>query len=92
MSVPITIDEKTTTWEVFWCGYKSKRQTGVAIAIRCSKQIKIEEVGQMSPRLIWIDCVENGIKLRVISEYVPTEESSDLRKKEAHKSIKLKTL
>ena len=41
LSVPITIDEKTTTWEVFWSGYKSKRQAGVAIAIRCSKQIKI---------------------------------------------------
>ena len=88
ISVPITTDNTTTTWEVFWSGYKCKRQAGVAIAMRSSKRVKIEEVGQISSRLIWVDCVVNGIKLRIISAYAPTEESSDPRKKYSHKSNK----
>ena len=88
LSLPVTIDDKTTTWEVFWSGYKRKRQAGVAIAIRSSKRVKIEEIGQISPRLIWIDCVVNGIKMRIVSAYAPTEDSSDPRKKDSHKSNK----
>jgi exonuclease III len=88
LSVPITIDNTTTTWDVFWSGYKRKRQAGVAIAIRSTKRIKVEEIGQISPRLIWVDCVVNGSKIRVVSAYAPTEESSDSRKKDVHLSNK----
>ena len=58
---------------MWWSGYKRKREAGVAIAVRSSKSIIIENLEQVSPRLMYIDCVCFGIKIRVISAYAPTE-------------------
>ena len=73
ITVPITIDEKITIWNLWWCGHKHKRQHGVAIAIRSSKSITVEEISNTSPRMIWIDCICYGIKIRIVSAYSPTE-------------------
>ena len=73
MTIPITIDNVTTTWNLFWSGYKKDRRAGVGIAIKASKSIKFGDVNYISPRLLSIDLVCYGIKVRVISAYSPTE-------------------
>ena len=73
ITVPITIDEKITIWNLWCCGHKHKRQHGVAIAIRSSKSITVEDIFNTSPRMIWIDCICYIIKIRIVSAYSPTE-------------------
>ena len=88
VSLPITIDDTKTVWDVYWSGYKKKRAAGVAIAIRKSKYIKIKDIGQVSPRLIWIDCVFNGINMQIVSAYAPTEVSKESAKDQFYKILR----
>lgn len=88
ISLPVTINDTKTEWDVYWSGYKKARKAGVAIAIRKSNKIKIEDFGQVSPRLIWIDCVFYGIRLRIVSAYAPTEEAKDSTKDHFYKTLR----
>jgi hypothetical protein len=69
ITISVTPDDeksKTTEWNVWWTGHKSKRRDGVGIAIRSNKCVTIDDIGHISARLMWIDCVCNGMKIRVI--------------------------
>ena len=45
MSLPITINDTKTEWYVYWSGYKMVREAGVAISIRKSNKMKVEDFG-----------------------------------------------
>ena len=83
VSIPITIDDSINNWTVWWSGYNRKREAGVAIAIKSSKSIVIEDLNQVSPRLMYIDCVCYGTKLRIISAYAPTEANGTQSQKDS---------
>ena len=67
--IPIMIDDETTSWNVWWSGYECKREHGVGIAVKSCKLITIESISQISPRVMFIDCIVYGIKLRVVRAY-----------------------
>ena len=73
LQIPITIDGQTHVWDVWWSGYKKKREYGVAVAIRSKKQIKVENICQISPRLMSVECVCYGMKLKIVCAYAPQE-------------------
>ena len=54
-------------------GKRKKREYGVSIAVRSKKQIVIEDICQVSPRLMYIECRCYGMKLRVVSAYASQE-------------------
>ena len=97
ITVPVTlenVDPTTTTvatstceWNIWWTGHKSKRRDGVGIAIRSTKSVTIEDIGHVSARLMWIDCVCYGMKIRIISAYAPTEEGSENQKVQFYKDL-----
>ena len=80
LSLSVTLDDKTTDWNIWWSGLKKQRRAGVGIAIRSNKNIVMEDIGYVSSRLIWIDCICYGMKLRIICAYAPTEIDSQDQK------------
>ena len=82
------MNDTTTEWDVYWSGYSNQRRAGVAIAIRKSVEMKIVDFGQVSPRLIWIDCIFHGIRLRIVSAYAPTEKAKDSAKDHFYKTLR----
>ena len=83
----MTIDGTTTLWDLWWSGYKKKRVYGVAIAVRSKRQIVIEDVCQVSPRLMYIACRCYGMKLRVVSAHVPQEGRPESEKNSFYKQL-----
>ena len=67
VTIPLTIGDETTKSNVWWSGYKRDRKYGVGIAIRVTKSIIVKNIEQVSPRLMWVECLCYGIKLRIIS-------------------------
>lgn len=59
-------------WDIYWSGFTRKRLHGVAIAIRRDPKVKIIQVSQISPRMMWIDIQHAGLNIRVYSLYAPT--------------------
>ena len=55
--IPITIDDETTSWNVWWSGHKRKREHGIGIAVKSCKSITIENISQISPRVMFMDCI-----------------------------------
>ena len=70
-------------YKFYWCGMNRYRRNGVAIAIRESKEIKLNTIHNVNDRLIAADITVQGFKLRVISCYAPTLDGSSLATKEA---------
>ena len=50
--------------------------------------MKIVDFGQVSPRLIWINCIFHGIRLRIVSAYAPTEEAKYSAKDHFYKTLR----
>lgn len=61
-----------TIWDIYWSGFERKREQGVAIAVKRSKQIEIMQINQVNPRIMWVEVKIRGMKIRVYSVYVPT--------------------
>ena len=55
-------------YELYWSGYSTKRQHGIAIAIKVENGVEIEEVLPVSPRIIVANVT--------ICCYAPTENDS----------------
>ena len=87
LSVPVTIDGTTILWDLWWSGYKKKREYGVAIAVRSKKQIVIEDVCQVSLSLMYIECRCYVMKLRVVSAYAPQEGRPESEKNSFYKQL-----
>ena len=87
ITIPIENDDNETTWNIWWTGHKRKRRDGVAIAIRKNKRVTVEDIGHVSARVMWIDCLCYGIKIRVVSAYAPTEEGSENQKDQFYKEL-----
>ena len=87
LSLSVTLDDKTTDWNIWWSGLKKQRRAGVGIAIRSNKNIVMEDIGYVSSRLIWIDCICYGMKLRIICAYAPTEIDSQDQKDKFYKDL-----
>ena len=47
----------------------------------------MEDIGHVSSRIMWIDCVCYGMKLRVVSAYEPTEQGSQNQKVNFYKEL-----
>ena len=92
VQVSVTTDDETAEWNVWWSGYKRDRKYGVGIAIRISKSVIIQNIEQVSPRLMWIECVCYGIKLRIISAYAPTEDGTSSQKDDFYRQLKEHTV
>lgn len=90
ITIPITVEGEAggiSEWNVWWTGHKSKRRDGVGIAIRSNKCISIEDIRNVSARVMWIDCVCFGMKIRIISAYAPTEDGSGHQKDQFYKDL-----
>ena len=83
----VTIDDTKTEWDIWWSGLKKNRCQGVAIAIRKNKSIQMEDIGHILPRVMWIDCVCYGMKLRIVSAYASTEKGSQNQKETFYKEL-----
>ena len=63
-------------YDFYWCGMQRCKRNGVAIAIRNNPYICVNSIFSVSDRLIAADITINGCKLRIISCYAPTMNSS----------------
>lgn len=67
-------------YRFYYSGYKKfprgKAEAGVMIAVKNSKNIEIEQVNYNSARIISLDLLIQGIKLKVVCCYAPTEMGS----------------
>ena len=61
-----------TTWDIYWSGHDRKRLHGVAIAVKRDHKIKVLQISQISPRMMWIDLQYVGLNIRVYCLYAPT--------------------
>ena len=70
-----------------WCGMKRLRRNGVAIAIRKSLDIVTNGIINVSDRLMAVDVTVKGCKLRIISCYAPTSDSSTTSKHSFYREL-----
>ena len=63
-------------YDFYWCGLQRFKRNGVAIAIRKTPYICVNSIFNVSDRLIAADITIKGCKLRIISCYAPTLNSS----------------
>lgn len=61
-----------TIWDIYWTGFEKKREQGVAIAVKRTRQIEILKINQISPRMMWVELKVRGMTIRVYSIYAPT--------------------
>ena len=87
ISIDVAADDQKAEWNVWWSGMKRKRSYGVAIAIRKQRHLTIEDIGHVSSRVMWIDCICHGMKLRIVCTYAPTEEGSSYQKDTFYKEL-----
>ena len=87
ISIDVAADDQKAEWNVWWSGMKRKRSYGVAIAIRKQRHLTIEDIGHVSSRVMWIDCICHGMKLRIVCTYAPTEEGSSHQKDTFYKEL-----
>lgn len=67
--------EDGTTWDVYWTGFKSKREYGVAICLKRERKLEFlgrSSAAESSERLMWVDIRLCGINIRVFAAYAPT--------------------
>ena len=74
-------------YEVHWSGYKTKKQAGVAIAIRIDNNIDIGEITYDSPRLMTACVNMYGCHIKAVNGYAPTELGTDNAKTSFYKSL-----
>ena len=69
VKIDTNVNDKNFKYELYWSGYSTKRQHGVAIAIKVENGVKIEEVLPVSPRIIVANVTVRGCSLRIICCY-----------------------
>lgn len=72
-------------YNLFWTGQKEYRQHGVGIVIHRLLDMVIDNILNLSKRLIAAKIVVCGYNIQVISAYVPTEKKFCFQKKVLHK-------
>ena len=75
-----------TVWNVIWSGGKSKLH-GVAVCVRESGHMKIENYELVSNRLMSVDLEVCGTKLKVVSAYAPTNKYAIATKEAFYRSL-----
>ena len=74
-------------FEYHWSGYKRKREAGVGILIRVSKDIEINDPDFNEPRVMGINLIVHGFNLRIVNAYAPTDCDNSVEKKQHSKII-----
>ena len=69
-------------FEYHWSGYKRKREAGVGILIRVSKDIEINDPDFNEPRVMGINLIVHGFNLRIVNAYAPTDCDNSVEKKQ----------
>ena len=72
-----------------WCGQKRRRDAGVGILIRKSKEITFDDPDILDPRLMAMNMKVNGFSIRLVNVYSPTNSNgSDSQKDAFYRMIK----
>ena len=72
-----------------WCGKKKRRDAGVGILIKESKDITIEEPDINDPRIMAMNIQINGFNIRLVNAYAPTNcDGSDNQKDTFYRLLK----
>lgn len=75
-------------YSFYWNGLKRLKKHGVAIAIRNSKDMVLNGVIYFSARLMAADLTVKGCRIRVVSCYAPTLNSSLAAKQQFYRDLK----
>ena len=81
-------DDHDQKYEIYWSGHSLKRIHGVGIAIKAEKGIVIEEIRNVSARIIVADVIVHGCSVRIINCYAPTEDDSSTSKDLFYNTLK----
>ena len=76
-------------YSFFWCGQKKRRAAGVGLLIKSERGITINQPDYNDPRIMGINLVVHGFKIRLLTVYSPTNISdSDSAKDEFYRKLK----
>ena len=73
-------------YAVYFNGYKNKSQAGVMIAVK--KNIHVNNIINVSPRLLVAEISIGSLKVKVLCCYAPTEEATEHTKSTFYRDIK----
>ena len=77
-------------YSFLWCGYKKKRMAGVGILIKLEPGITYDDPDFNDPRIMAVNMIIHGFKIRVVSCYSPTNVSeSESAKDDFYRKLKL---
>ena len=72
-----------------WSGHKKRRDAGVGILIKMCNDITFEDPDVQDPRLMAIDMKINGLEVRLINAYAPTNcDKSECQKNNFYRMVK----
>ena len=66
-------------YSFFWCGQKKRRTAGVGLLIKIERGITINPPDYNDPRVMGINLVVHGFKIRLVIVYSPTNVSDSER-------------
>ena len=76
-------------YSFLWCGYKKRRMAGVGILIKLEPGITYDEPDFNDPRIMAVNMIIHGFKIRVVSCYSPTNVSeSESAKDDFYRKLK----
>ena len=73
----IEVKGKNNTYEVYWSGFKRKREYGVGIAILKIPGVEIGEISFINERLMTAELNIFGLAVKIVSVYAPTNEAKE---------------
>ena len=74
-------------YDFYWCGFQRYKKYGVGIALKNNPNIKLDSIHNVSSRLMAADVTVCGCKLRIISCYAPTLQSSLTTKQSFYRDL-----
>ena len=75
-------------YQLFYNGYKRKHEAGVAIVVKTDQNVQVLDVINTSARLMAMNIIFYGYKIRIISAYAPTNCASDNMKTQFYRELK----
>ena len=76
-------------YSFFWSGKKKRREAGVGMLIKTDRGITFEEPGYQDARIMAINMVVHGFKVRFVNCYSPTNvKESESAKNEFYRNLK----
>ena len=69
-------------YEFHWCGMQKKRLAGVGLLIRKDENIIAQDPDFQDPRIIALNLIVHGFRIRLVNGYSPTECDMSERKKD----------